>query len=534
MAASAAGETYDVIIVGAGFAGMYQLHKLRGAGFKVRVLETGDGVGGTWYWNRYPGARCDIESMQYSYQFSPELQQEWEWTERFAAQPEILQYANHVADRFDLRRDIDFRTRVTRAIFDAAQSCWRIETETGRTYIGRYCIMATGCLSSTNTPEFAGLADFKGATYHTGNWPHAGVDFTGKTVAVIGTGSSAVQSIPIIASAAKRLFVFQRTPHWVIPARNRPLDPADQADWKANYPARRAEAKTKPTGVLADYRTEKAVDTPREEVRAELQRRWDLGGLGFMGAFGDLLLDDDANRHVREFVSDQLHAMVRDPDLARRMTPDYLIGCKRLVIDTGYYDTFNKSHVELVDISQSPIENITPTGIRAKGRDWPVDAIVFATGFDAMTGTLARIDIRGRSGRALRDKWADGPRSYLGLMSAGFPNLFTVTGPGSPSVLTNMLPTIEQHVEWITDCITYMRDRQKASIEPSVAAEDAWVAHNAEVAGGTLKPSCASWYVGANIPGKPRVFLPYMGGFPTYIEKCKAVVAAGYEGFALA
>lgn len=533
MSATTATSDLDVIVVGAGFAGMYQLYRLRNMGFKVRVLEAGDGVGGTWYWNRYPGARCDIESMQYSYQFSPELQQAWVWTERFAAQPEILTYANHVADRFDLRRDIEFKTRVARATYDEATSLWTIACEGGKRFSARFCIMATGCLSSPNTPRFDGLEDFEGAVYHTGNWPHAGVDFTGKTVAVVGTGSSAVQSIPVIARQAKRLFVFQRTPHWVIPAHNKPLDRDVQKRWKSQYPELRAQARKNFTGVLASYRTEKASETPAEVRRAEYQRRWDEGGLGFMGAFSDLLMDDESNRTVREFVGEKVQAMVRNPQLAATLTPDYLIGCKRLVIDTGYYDVFNQEHVELVDISDDPIERMTTAGIRAKGREFHVDAIVLATGFDAMTGTLSRMDIRGRGGRSLKDKWADGPKTYLGLMSAGFPNLFTITGPGSPSVLTNMLPTIEQHVEWVADCIAYMRDRQKSAIEPGIDAEEAWVAHNEEVSGRTLKPSCGSWYVGANIPGKARVFLPYMGGFPAYIEKCDEVVRNAYEGFAL-
>ena len=533
MTGATAAIDLDAVVVGAGFAGMYQLHRLRGMGCKVRVIEAGSGVGGTWYWNRYPGARCDIESMQYSYQFSPELAQEWNWSERFAAQPEILTYANHVADRFDLRRDIDFDTRVMRAAFDEASSRWTLEAENGRTYRARWVIMATGCLSSPNTPEFDGLDEFEGDVYHTGNWPHRPVDFTGKTVAVIGTGSSAVQSIPVIARQARHLYVFQRTPHWVIPAHNKPLDPAVAKAWKADYPARRAKAKQSFTGVLANYRTEKAAETPDAERRAEYQRRWDEGGLGFMGAFSDLLMDDDANATVRAFVAEKVRAVVKDPTLAATLTPDYLIGCKRLVIDTGYYETFNQPHVELVDIRNEAIERITAKGVRAKGREWPVDVIVMATGFDAMTGTLNRIEIRGRGGLALKQKWAEGPRTYLGVMSAGFPNLFMITGPGSPSVFTNMLPTIEQHVDWVTDCIGHLRDHQRATIEPDQAAEDAWVVHNEEVSGKTLKPACSSWYVGANIPGKPRVFLPYFGGLPAYIERCDAVAAGGYEGFRL-
>lgn len=533
-AAQATEPQYDAIVVGAGFAGMYLLHRMRGMGFKVRVVEAGTGVGGTWYWNRYPGARCDVESMQYSYQFSPELQQEWAWTERFAAQPEILKYANHVADRFDLRRDIDFDTRVKSAIYDETTSRWTLTSEDGRTYTGRYCIMATGCLSSPNTPRFEGLKDFDGTVYHTGNWPHEPVDFTGKTVAIIGTGSSAVQSTPIIASQAEKLYLFQRTPHWVIPAHNKPLDPAVMNEWKANYAERRATAKTNFTGILTSYRKDKASETSPEERRAEYERRWNEGGLGFMGAFSDLLIDDDANKTVRDFVAEKVTGMLKDKSLADKLIPDYLIGCKRLVIDTGYYDTFNKPSVELVDISNGGIERITQKGVRALGREFAVDAIVMATGFDAMTGALTRVDIRGRGGRSLKEKWTEGPRTYLGLMSAGFPNLFMITGPGSPSVFTNMLPTIEQHVDWVSDCIAYMRDHQRQTIEADKSAEDAWVVHNEEVSGNTLKPACGSWYVGANIPGKPRVFLPYFGGFPAYIEKCNDVVAKGYEGFSLA
>ncbi len=527
-------QPFDAVIVGAGFAGLYLLHRMRGMGFNVRVVEAGSGVGGTWFWNRYPGARCDVESMQYSYQFSPELQQEWNWTERYAAQPEILKYANHVANRFDLFRDIDFNTRVESARFDESSKLWTLESDDGRAYRGRFCIMATGCLSSPNTPSFEGLSHFKGSVYHTGNWPHEAVDFTGKTVAVIGSGSSAVQSTPVIAAQAKKLYLFQRTPHWVIPARNRPLASAEQQAWKAHYAEHRSAAKTKFNGILANYGKQKAADTPIEECLAEFQSRWDQGGLPFLGAYSDLLIDDDANKTVRDFVAGKVRQTLEDKALADKLIPDYLIGCKRLVIDTGYYETFNRPSVELVDIGASPIERMTANGIRALGRDFDVDVIVMATGFDAMTGALSRIDIRGREGRSLKEKWSEGPRTYLGLMSAGFPNLFMITGPGSPSVFTNMLPTIEQHVEWVSDCIAHMRGNARRSIEPGVAAEDAWVMHNEEVSGNTLKPSCGSWYVGANIPGKPRVFLPYFGGFPAYVEKCNDVVAKGYDGFVLA
>ena len=524
---------FDAVIIGAGFGGMYMLHRLRVKGFTARVFETGKGVGGTWYWNRYPGARCDVESVQYSYQFSPELQQEWEWTERYATQPEILRYANHVADRFDLKRDIQFERRVTKATFDEAAHTWTVETDKGDRVTARFVVTALGCLSSPNTPKIAGLEDFKGPTYHTGNWPHEGVDFTGKTVGVIGTGSSAIQSIPIIAQQARHVTVFQRTANYTIPAHNRPLDPGYVSEVKANYPAMRRRAKSMPAGIDFAFNNASAIETDEAERRRLFEERWNYGGLGFMGSFNDLLLNEESNRVAADFVRAKIHDVVKDPELAEKLTPRNVIGCKRLCVDTGYWATFNQPHVTLVDVSDEPIERITPTGVRAKGQDYPFDCLVLATGFDAMTGALLRIDIRGRGGLALQDKWTEGPKTYLGLTMAGFPNLFTITGPGSPSVLTNMLPSIEQHVEWIADCMEYMRSRGSTLIEASRDAEEAWVGHVGEVAGGTLRSSCSSWYVGANIPGKPRVFMPYIGGFPAYIERCEAIVRNGYEGFAV-
>jgi cyclohexanone monooxygenase len=527
-------EGFDVVVVGAGFAGMYMLHRLRQQGLRVRVVEAGSGVGGTWYWNRYPGARCDVESMQYSYQFDEALQQEWEWTERYAAQPEILRYANHVADRFALRRDIDFNTRVSKAIFDESTKSWALTTSDGRHYSSRFVVMATGCLSAPNRPKLEGLESFKGAIYHTGEWPHEGVDFTGKRVAVIGTGSSAVQSIPLIAEQAKQLTIFQRTAHWVVPAHNGPMDPDVQRSWKADYPAKRAAAKSLPTGVLFDYSTERALETPADARNKEYERRWQRGGTTFIGAYTDLLVDADANKTAADFVAAKIREAVPDPALAEKLTPNIIIGCKRLIIDTGYYATFSKPHVELVDISKAGIGAITPTGVRANGREWKIDALVIATGFDAMTGALARIDIRGRNGLALADAWREGPKSYLGLAVAGFPNLFTITGPGSPSVLTNMLPSIEQHVEWVSDCIAYLDAHGIATIDAQADAQEAWVAHVRDVAGLSLRSTCSSWYVGANVPGKPRVFMPYIGGFPRYVERVNEIASRGYEGFTLA
>jgi len=525
---------FDAVIVGAGFAGMYMLHRLRGMGFAARVIEAGSGVGGTWYWNRYPGARCDVESVQYSYQFDDALQQEWNWTERYAAQPELLRYANHVADRFDLRRDIQFNTRVERAAFDEAGARWVIETSDGEPISARFCIMATGCLSSPNLPQFEGLESFQGDRYHTGYWPHEPVDFTGKRVAVIGTGSSAVQSIPIIAAQASHVTVFQRTPNYAVPAHNAPLDLDYVRRVKAEYPAMRARAKQTMTGIDFDYSDRAALETSPEERTREYERRWRHGGLWFLGAFKDLMMSQEANDTAAEFVRAKIRARVRDPAVARLLSPSNTIGCKRLCVDIGYYETFNRPNVALIDVSQRPIEAITRTGVRADGREHAVDAIVFATGFDAMTGALLKIDIRGRGGLPLRQKWREGPRTYLGVGMAGFPNLFTITGPGSPSVLTNMLPTIEQHVEWIADAMHHMRHQGRASIEPLVGAEEEWVSHVGEAAGRTLRYTCSSWYLGVNIPGKPRVFMPYIGGFPRYVETCNEVAAKGYEGFRLA
>jgi cyclohexanone monooxygenase len=523
---------FDVIVIGAGFAGMYMLHRLRGLGFSAKVIEAGGGVGGTWYWNRYPGARCDVESVQYSYQFDPALEQEWEWTERYATQPEILKYANHVADRFDLRRDIRFDTRVTKATFDETDNTWTVETDKGDRLVARFVVTALGCLSAPNTPKIAGLADFTGPTYHTGNWPHEGVDFTGRTVGVIGTGSSAIQSIPIMAQQASHLTVFQRTANYTIPAHNAPLDPAYVREVKANYHAMRKRAKTLPAGIDLKINMASAIESPEEERRKQYQERWDYGGLGFMAAFSDLLLNDESNRTAQEFVKAKIREIVKDPETAKALEPRNIIGCKRLCVDTGYWATFNRPNVTLVDISDEPIEKITPTGLRAKGKDYTFDCLVLATGFDAMTGALLRIDIRGRGGIALKDKWREGPKTYLGLTMAGFPNLFTVTGPGSPSVLTNMLPSIEQHVDWIADCLAAVRAKGATVIEAEKQAEEAWVGHVGEGAANTLRSTCSSWYVGANIPGKPRVFMPYIGGLPAYIERCEAVVAKGYEGFA--
>jgi cyclohexanone monooxygenase len=524
---------FDVIVVGAGFAGMYMLHRLRRMGFKVRGLETGSGVGGTWYWNRYPGARCDVESVQYSYQFDDALQQEWDWSERYAPQPEILRYANHVADRYDLCRDIQFNTRVTAATFSERDNRWQVETEKDERLTARFIVMATGCLSSSNTPKFPGLKRFKGKRYHTGHWPHEGVDFTGQRVGVIGTGSSAIQSIPIMAQQATHLTVFQRTPNYTIPAHNALLDPAYKREVKANYAALRARAKQMIPGIDFKLNPKSALEVTPDERRREYQARWDQGGLMFAASFADVTLNQQANDTAAEFVRDKIRSIVSDPRTAEALMPSYTIGCKRLCVDTGYWATFNRPNVTLIDVAKQPIEAITESGVKVGDKTYEVDALVLATGFDAMTGALLKVDIRGRGGKLLREKWNEGPRAYLGLAMAGFPNLFTVTGPGSPSVLTNMLPSIEQHVEWIADCIGYLRDRGKQRIEPETTAEDAWVAHVGDLAGATLRHTCNSWYLGSNIAGKPKVFMPYTGGFPAYVAKCNDVAAKGYDGFAL-
>jgi cyclohexanone monooxygenase len=524
----------DVAIVGAGFAGLYMLHTTRRLGLSGVVVEAGGDVGGTWYWNRYPGARCDVESMEYSYGFDDDLQQEWEWTERYAPQPEILDYARHVADRFDLRRDIRFDTRVTAATYDDATATWVVSTDRGEPVTARFVVMATGCLSSANIPAIEGADTFAGATFHTGRWPHEGVDFTGQRVGVIGTGSSAVQSIPIIAEQAARLTVFQRTATYAVPAWNRPLDPVEQKEIKADYAGLRAANRQMSAafGARQPRNDTTALEATEEERAAEFERRWQVGGLGFLGAFTDLLLDPAANETARAFVIGKLREIVEDPEVAAMLTPDQVIGCKRLCVDSGYWATFNRPNVRLVDLRATPIEAITPDGIRTTGGHHELDAIVYATGFDAMTGALARIDIRGRDGVTLADAWSAGPRTYLGLSVAGFPNLFTITGPGSPSVLTNMMESIQQHVDWIAGCIEHLRETGHRTIEATPEAQDAWVDYVNSVASFTLFPTCNSWYLGANVPGKTRVFMP-LPGFPTYVEQCDDVVAHGYRGFAL-
>jgi cyclohexanone monooxygenase len=528
-------ETYDVLVVGAGFAGMYMLHRLRGLGFSARVYEQGGDVGGTWYWNRYPGARCDVESMQYSYSFSDELQQEWDWSERYAPQPEILRYAKHVAERFDLRSDIQFDTRVEQAAFDEGVNVWSVTTSDGKTVTAKHVVLATGCLSNARMPDIKGLGNFKGQVYHTGHWPHEPVDFTGQRVAVIGTGSSAIQSVPLIAAQASYLTVFQRTANFSIPARNAPLTPDERDAFRSNYPEIRRQAREEMrNGIFQELPDRGALDDGDNERRARYEARWARGGLTFTATYNNIALDQAANDTAAGFVREKIAEIVRDPRTAKLLQPNnHPIGSKRICVDTDYYATFNRSNVTLVDIKSDPIEEILPNAVRTRAKDYEVDALVLATGFDAMTGSVAKIDIVGRDGQTLNQKWSEGPKTYLGLMSAGFPNLFVITGPGSPSVLSNMMVSIEQHVDWIADCLGYMRDRNLDTMEATRQAEDNWVAHVNEVAHGTLYPQANSWYMGANIPGKPQIFMPYIGGVGVYRQICNDVAAKGYEGFAM-
>ena len=525
-------ENVDAVIVGAGFSGLYLLHRLRKAGFSTRVFERGGGVGGTWYWNRYPGARCDVESLQYSYSFDEQLQQEWHWPEKFSAQPDILAYANHVADRFDLKKDIEFNTEVIVGCFDEKSSSWKITTSKEEKVTARFFIMATGCISTTQVPSIKGLNNYKGNTYHTGNWPHEEVNFAGQNIAVIGTGSSGIQSIPVLAEQANNLTVFQRTPNYSIPSQNEPMTNKYEQSWKDVYTARRKEMRYSAHGSLKDLNNVPALSVDEEQRQKLYSERWAIGGTGFLGSFNDLLTNADANYTAAEFVRQQIKKIVEDQETAEILCPTtYPIGTKRICIDTGYFETYNRKNVKLIDISKRPIQRLVSNGIVANEQLYVFDSIIFATGFDAMTGSLFNVDIKGRKGIALRDKWNAGPKTYLGLMSASFPNLFMITGPGSPSVKSNMIMSIEQHVDLVTDTLLRMRSEGLSVVEPELAAENSWVEHVQEVANKTLFPRAKSWYMGANIPGKPRLFMPYIGGVGVYREICEEIVADNYRGF---
>jgi len=526
-----AGTVFDALIVGAGFAGLYSVFKLRELGFSVRGFEAAPDVGGVWYWNRYPGARCDVESMQYSFGFSDALQQDWVWTERFAAQPEILSYINHVADRFDLRPHIRFGTRIVAARFDPDAAHWTVTTEAGATARGRFLIMASGGLSVPRLPDIPGIDQFRGPILHTGAWPVDAPDLTGLRVGMIGTGSSGVQAIPRIAAVAAQVTVFQRTANFVIPARNAPLADTLQAHWKAQYPAMRARARQ--VGTFYEFSDRSALSVTEAERQAEYDRRWAEGGVNFVHAFNDLGTNEEANATAADYVRARIREIVADPETAETLCPrDHPIGAKRIVVGSDYFEAYNRPNVRLIDLRRDPIITFTGDGITTESAEHPLDVLVLATGYDALTGALTEIDIRDRDGAQLRDRWAEGPRTYLGLMSVGFPNMFVITGPGSPSVLVNMIVGIEQHVEWIADLLVAMRDAGQRSIEPELKAQDEWVAHVNEEAARTLFVKANSWYLGANIPGKPRVFMPYVGGIGRYRARCDQVAAGGYPGFA--
>ena len=526
----------DALVIGAGFAGLYQLLCLRDRlGLSVQVLEAAEGVGGTWFWNRYPGARCDSESHSYCYTFSEELVRDWEWSERYPGQPEVMRYLNHVADRFDLRRDIRFNTRVNAAHWDDAANVWCVTTEAGEETRARFLIAAVGCLSSANIPDIAGLDTFAGRWYHTGQWPHEGVDLRGKRVGLVGTGSTGIQAVPVVAETAAHLTVFQRTPTYSVPARNAPLTDAFKRYVKDNAAQLRKVMQSTPNGHAFIIADRSALETSAEERRALYEAAWDKGGLQFRATFRDLLVSTEANDTAADFLRAKIREVVKDPATAATLSNiDHPYAAKRPPIDTDYFETFNRDNVALVDLKAEPIEQITPHGIRTRAAEYPLDVIVFATGFDAMTGALLRMNIRGRNGLALADAWAAGPRNYLGLQVAGFPNLFMMTGPGSPSVLCNMPVPIEQHAEWITDCIAHLRLTGLRRIETDEAAMDAWVAQvNAAAEATLLTKAKHSWYYGANIPGKPQVFMPYAGGMARYREICDDVAARNYAGFIL-
>jgi len=524
----------DVAVVGAGFSGLYMLHRLRGLGLRTRVFERGSDVGGTWYWNRYPGARCDVESVDYCYSFSGELLAEWTWTERYATQPEILRYLSHVADRFGLRRDIQFSTRVTAVRYDAPGNRWLVSTDAGEVVTARYCVLAVGCLSSVNMPGFPGLERYRGEWYHTAQWLAGGVDVQGKRVGIVGTGSTAIQALPQIAKQAARVQVFQRTPNYSMPAQNRPLPPEELREVIRGYRARRRMAEQADAGVPVAPPERSALEVTPAERERMYEAGWRRGGINALSyAFTDFFTDERSNFTAQEFAREKIRQIVRDPVVADALCPRHHIGTKRTCVDIGYFQTYNNDHVELVDVRTSPIMTVTSRGLATTVSEHALDVIVFAIGFDAITGALLEIDICGRDGLSLATKWSAGPRTYLGLCVAGFPNLFMITGPGSPSVLSNMVVSIEQHVDWITGCLEHLESRGLNRIEASAEAEEAWVRHVNELAGATLYPRATSWYVGANIPGKPRAFMPYVGGCGKYRRECEEVAERGYEGFVL-
>jgi len=534
-------DVYDAIVIGAGFSGLYALHRLRELGFRVRACEKAENVGGTWYYNRYPGARCDIESIESSYSFSEEIQQEWVWTETMPAQPEIEAYLNFVADRFDLRRDIAFGTEVVAMTFDERTDRWEVRTRAGERFTASYVVAASGILSVPLQPDIPDRDTFAGPSLHTADWPRDGVDLTGKRVGVIGTGSTGVQLIPVVAREAGHLHVFQRSPAYTLPWPVRALRPGELDELKRRYGEIRAAQREHPVGaarlsafsVMLDMLSRPPLKSAGREERLRAIEETRVAGAV---SWGDVFFDIEANRMATELYGEVIARIVRDPATAAALVPSHPFGCKRPIIDQGYYETFNRDNVTLVDLRAEPIRTVDATGISTERRHYDLDVIVYATGFDAMTGALTRIDVRGRDGAALRDVWADqGPVSYLGLQVAGFPNLFLVQGPGSPSAATNFIAAMEQHVEWISDCLAHLRVNGHRSIEATATAQQDWVEHAASLVAGTVlvHPRCNSWYNGANVPGKKRMYMGYTGGIPEYRRRCDEIAAAGYKGFIL-
>lgn len=531
---SGSAEHVDVVIVGAGFAGVAMLYRMRQQGFRTRVIESAGGPGGVWYWNRYPGARCDVESMDYSYSFDPELEQDWSWSETFASQPEILAYINHVVDRYGMRDDITFDTSVRRAEWSDDEHTWSVTTDQGETLTTTYLVMATGTLSVAKFPQFEGVDQFQGNVFHTGQWPHEPVSFSGQRVGVIGVGSSGTQMVGPVSDQADELFVFQRTPNFCIPGTNQPMDKEYERSVKENYRARRDFTRQTASGLNRDMNRISALSVTDEERTAWYEEAWQTAGFGFVLSYNDLLLSDEANQTAVDFINGKIREIVKDPQVAALLTPsDYPYGAKRPCVDSRYYDCFNRENVTLVDIKGSPIQRVTETGIQTVDAHYELDSIVFATGYDALTGALAKIEFVGRNGVTLAEKWDGGPRTYLGISTEGFPNLFMVAGPGSPSVLTNVMASIEQHVEWLADLFVHARETGVLAIEAELDAEDAWVDHVNELANATLYPKANSWYLSPEVPGRTRVFMPYSGGLRAYRRKCAEVQGGGYAGFSL-
>ncbi|HWO95535.1 MAG TPA: NAD(P)/FAD-dependent oxidoreductase [Bacillus sp. (in: firmicutes)] len=533
---SAVEKYFDAVVVGAGFSRMYMLHRLREAGFSTRVYEAGDGVGGVWYWNRYPGARCDSESIYYNYTFSEEIYKGWTWTSRYPEQPEILRYLNYVADTLDLPEDIQFETRILSVHYDEENRQWKIETNNGDRITAKYFITGVGCISASNIPKIKGIDSFKGEWYHTGHWPHKKVDFKGKKVGIIGTGSSGIQAIPVLAKEAKHLTVFQRTPQYSVPARNEPYTPEYVQKAKENFHEIKQKLRESLSGISLNQSNVSALTATPQEREKIYEELWKKGGPAILSeSYNDLLINEEANESAADFVRKKIREIVKDPDLAEKLTPTYYFATKRIVLDTDYFETYNRDNVTLVDVKKAPIEEVTPKGVKTTEEEYDLDVLIFATGFDGMTGPLLKMDIRGKEGVSLREKWDNGSqtRTYLGLANAGFPNFFMITGPESPSVLGNMPVAIEQHVEWIADCIEYLRNNGIDTIEATMEAEEKWSNHCREMAESTLYTKTDSWYTGGNIEGKPRGFLIYVGGYGPYRKICEEIAEKGYEGFTL-